>query len=117
MVDKYIKEVEAEFDEEFKGWVTTKNDIFNSGTVEQEERSDTPGVFAERSKLKSFIASSLRTLSEMMVKEIVNELESNPNEDGSASPNIMHFIEKKQSQIKSKFLSHPKELKGVDKNK
>ena len=31
----------------------------------------------------------------------VNELEFNPNEDGSASPNIQHWIEKKQSQLRS----------------
>ena len=38
------------------------------------------------------------------VKEIISELESNPNEDGSISPNIQHWIEKKQTQLKSKFL-------------
>ena len=35
----------------------------------------------------------------------VNELESNPNEDGSTSPNIQHWIEKKQSQLRSSCLN------------
>lgn len=40
-----------------------------------------------------------------LVGEIINELENNPNEDGSISPNIMHWIEKKQSQLRRKYLS------------
>jgi len=39
------------------------------------------------------------------VKEIINELESNPNPDGSINPNIQHWIEKKQIQLKQKFLA------------
>ena len=35
-----------------------------------------------------------------VIEEVINELESNPNEDGSISPNIQHFIEKKQTQLR-----------------
>ena len=42
---------------------------------------------------------------EKLIKEIIDELESNPNEDGSISPNIQHFIEKKQQQLRRKFLN------------
>ena len=40
-----------------------------------------------------------------LVEEIINELESNPNKDGSISPNIQHFIEQKKSQLRKKFLT------------
>ena len=33
-------------------------------------------------------------------QEIINELESNPNPDGSISPNIQHWIEAKQAQLR-----------------
>ena len=39
-------------------------------------------------------------------KAIINELESNPNDDGSISPNLQHFIEKKQLQLRNKFINH-----------
>ena len=35
------------------------------------------------------------------IKKIINELGSNPNEDGTPSPNIQHWIEKKQIQLKN----------------
>ena len=38
------------------------------------------------------------------IEEVINELESNPNEDGSTSPNIQHWIEKKQSQLRKKYI-------------
>ena len=50
------------------------------------------------------VAEYKAELDEELVKEIINELTSNPNEDGSQSPNIQHFIEKKQSQIRRKFI-------------
>jgi len=31
---------------------------------------------------------------------IVRELESNPNKDGSISPNIQHWVEQKQEQLR-----------------
>ena len=39
-------------------------------------------------------------------KAIINELESNPNDGGSISPNLQHFIEKKQLQLRNKFINH-----------
>jgi len=42
---------------------------------------------------------------EKIIIEIINELESNPNPDGSISPNIHHWIEQKQAQLKRKFLT------------
>lgn len=35
--------------------------------------------------------------------EVIQELTSNPNPDGSISPNIQHWIEQKQIQLKTKF--------------
>ena len=34
---------------------------------------------------------------------IVEGLESNPNEDGSISPNIQHWIEQKQIQLRKLY--------------
>jgi uncharacterized protein (DUF2336 family) len=34
-------------------------------------------------------------------EEIIRNLESNPNEDGSISPNIQHWIERKQAQLRN----------------
>lgn len=48
--------------------------------------------------------SDLTNLFTVMVKEIINELESNPNEDGSATFNVPHWIEKKQSQLRKIYL-------------
>ena len=47
-------------------------------------------------------------------ERIINELESNPNEDGSQSPNIQHWIEMKQLQLKTKYFltSKLEELNG-----
>jgi len=39
-----------------------------------------------------------------LIKQIINELESNPNSDGSVSPNIQHWIEQKQAQLRRIFL-------------
>ena len=50
---------------------------------------------------QDFILSSLQE----QAKAIINELESNPNDDGSISPNLQHFIENKQSQLKKKFIN------------
>jgi hypothetical protein len=43
------------------------------------------------------------TLQKELIEEIINELESNPNPDGSQSPNIQHWIERKQSQLRNKL--------------
>ena len=58
--------------------------------------------FAQNTKkdIESFFLSSLQEQAEA----IIAELESNPNEDGSISPNIQHWIEQKQLQLKKKFL-------------
>lgn len=38
-----------------------------------------------------------------VAEEIINELESNPNEDDSISPNIQHWIEQKKIQLRKKY--------------
>lgn len=54
--------------------------------------------------LTDFIKAKLHTQEQEykkeLVEEIINELESNPNEDGSISPNIQHWIEHKQTQLR-----------------
>jgi len=35
-----------------------------------------------------------------MLEVVIGEMESNPNEDGSESPNIHHWIERKQIQLR-----------------
>ena len=59
----------------------------------------------ERENIKSFIRSHQSELEKAVREEIINELESNPNSDGSISPNIQHWIEKKQAQLRQKFLT------------
>lgn len=49
---------------------------------------------------KEVIISFIENLLSQQRKEIINELESNPNEDGSISPNIQHWIESKQRQLR-----------------
>ena len=55
--------------------------------------------------LKDFISSTLRQDREKLVERIINELESNPNEDGSTSPNIQHWIEHKQMKLRKQFIN------------
>jgi hypothetical protein len=47
-----------------------------------------------------------------LVKEIINELGSNPNPDGSRSPNLQHWIEAKQIQLKKKFIEDGESTKN-----
>jgi len=56
------------------------------------------------SEAEDKLVDHISSLHSSWVKEIINELESNPNEDGSTSPNIQHWIEKKQSQLRKKML-------------
>lgn len=53
--------------------------------------------------VKQFISELLDSHSQKLVSELINELESNPNEDGSTSPNLQHWIEKKQSQLRKLY--------------
>ena len=46
------------------------------------------------------LQESLVELFEDERTKLINELESNPNEDGSISPNIQHWIESKQRQLR-----------------
>jgi len=46
--------------------------------------------------LMNWFASKLQALA----TEMINELKSNPNPDGSESPNIQHWVERKQTQLK-----------------
>jgi len=48
--------------------------------------------------------SALSLITDEVIKKFIDYLELNPNEDGSTSPNIPHWIEKKQSQLR-KLLS------------
>ena len=45
--------------------------------------------------LKSFLLHAYN----LGIEKAVDELGSNPNEDGSISPNIQHWIEQKQAQL------------------
>lgn len=49
------------------------------------------------------------------VIDIISELDSNPNQDGSVSPNIQHWIEQKRFQIKRIYLTHIPPKKGKKK--
>ena len=70
-------------------------------------------LYSQRSltdeNFKEYLLFSFKkTLEESLQEQaqaIINELESNPNEDGSISPNLQHFIENKQSQLKKKFIN------------
>jgi len=47
--------------------------------------------------------SFMRNLLKSEREKLINDLESNPNPDGSISPNIQHWIEKKQFQLRNKI--------------
>jgi len=47
-----------------------------------------------------FLKSSLQ----IYAQQIINDLETNPNEDGSQSPNIQHWIEQKKIQLRNKYI-------------
>lgn len=64
-----------------------------------------------QTKLKSFLHSSQTQLVEKLIEEIINDLETNPNADGTTSPNIQHWIEQKQIQLKRKYFDY---LKGIN---
>lgn len=53
--------------------------------------------------LSSAYLPKLKNTTLALLNRIIDELESNPNEDGSQSPNLQHWIERKKSQIKRKF--------------
>lgn len=54
--------------------------------------------------VEKVLSSLLLSHDQRLVEEIINELESNPNSDGSISPNIPHWIERKKAQLKAKYL-------------
>lgn len=56
-------------------------------------------------KIADFFLRRFEEEGEEKIEQIINDLESNPNEDGSESPNIMHWIEQKQAQLRRKYLS------------
>ncbi len=45
---------------------------------------------------------------------IINDLDTNPNPDGSISPNIMHWVERKQMELKAKYLPPSNGLAGTE---
>lgn len=60
----------------------------------------------ERGKqLEKLIKAQLQQEIAKAREEIINELGSNPNEDGSVSPNIQHWIEAKTAQLKRMYLT------------
>ena len=61
-------------------------------------RSDVRDVYEE--DMQKIVERALQKVREDTIKEIIDKLELNPNEDGSISPNIQHWIEKKQSQLR-----------------
>ena len=60
------------------------------------------------SKFKE-LKSLLSTYTKDLLQSVVDELGSNPNEDGSQSPNIQHWIEQKQMRLRDII----KEIKAV----
>lgn len=46
------------------------------------------------------------------VMDIIGELDSNPNQDGSVSPNIQHWIEQKRFQLNRMYLTPLPRKKG-----
>jgi hypothetical protein len=56
-------------------------------------------------KLQEFIHQALDAKERETAQDIINDLESNPNQDGSISPNIQHWIEQKQAQLKRKYFN------------
>ena len=52
-----------------------------------------------------WLKKKLNVYRNTILEEIINELESNPNFDGNISPNLRHWIEQKQAQLKRKFLT------------
>lgn len=75
MLHKHIRDIEIEFYKKFEG---------RDGALRHQIVN-----------LKSFLKSSQISL----LKKLINELETNPNEDGSISPNIQHWIKAKQRQL------------------
>ena len=66
--------------------------------------------YHHREQIKSFIRTQIALAKEEEVREVIAELETNPNPDGSISPNIQHWIEMKQTQLRNKYLPpNPKE--------
>lgn len=65
--------------------------------------------FSQCTQITDFIFATLRQDREKLVERIINELESNPNEDGSTSPNIQHWIEHKQMKLRKQFINIIKE--------
>jgi hypothetical protein len=48
-------------------------------------------------EIKDFISIKI-------IRRLIEDLETNPNSDGSQSPNIPHWIESKQQQLRDKWL-------------
>lgn len=55
----------------------------------------------------SFIKQAIAKAYEAAVQEIIGNLETNPNPDGSVSPNLQHWIEMKQIELRGKYLKKP----------
>lgn len=39
-----------------------------------------------------------------LLQELIDTLDTNPNPDGSESPNLQHWIERKKSELRDKYL-------------
>ena len=52
---------------------------------------------------KDELEDFIKGLLSQILKEVIDDLESNPNEDGLISPNIQHWIERKQVQLRKKY--------------
>ncbi len=69
-----ILEAEKEFDEQFKGWKTTKSDLLGTGDIEQIQTSDTPMVVGNREELKQFQSSQISKAYEEGRKSNISEV-------------------------------------------
>ena len=60
----------------------------------------TERVFALDLKSSVPLMNGFASKLQALATEMINELKSNPNPDGSESPNIQHWVERKQTQLK-----------------
>ena len=93
------KYVEQKFETaEVKDWVYTAN----------LKLKDTDKVRITVGQLNKMLDRERSQAKQEAVEKIIDELESNPNPDGSISPNIQHWIESKQIQLRQSLNNHEK---------
>jgi hypothetical protein len=85
-----IKDVIAQAE---KDWRTELENKFKVARIRREE--------IDEIVMEKFISELISSYTKDLLQAFIDDLGSNPNEDGSQSPNIQHWIEQKQIQLKS----------------